>query len=116
MRVLGIGRRCRASLLNQLLRPDEPEQRDQHDAAQQHADPQLAELPQASLAGDDGGNLVVVASDAPLDVAAVVERMGERDLAWDALAGAGLAAWVGDAPVLTDDHAPVDQLLTPYAR
>ena len=27
-----------------------------------------------------------------------------------------LDAWVGDAPVLTDDYAPVDQLLTPYAR
>ena len=43
----------------------------------------------AALAGDDGGNLVVVASDAPLDVAAVVARMGERDLAWDALEGPG---------------------------
>ena len=70
----------------------------------------------AALAGEDGGNLVVVASDAPLDVAAVVTRMGERDLAWDALEGAGLDAWVGDAPVLTDDYAPVDQLLTPYSR
>lgn len=68
------------------------------------------------LAGEDGGNLVVVASDAPLDVAAVVERMGERDLGWGSLAGDGLADWVGTARVLTDDHAPVDQLLTPYAR
>jgi hypothetical protein len=25
-----------------------------------------------------------------------------------------LAAWTGDAAVLTDDYAPVDQLLTPY--
>ncbi len=30
------------------------------------------------------------------------------------LTGADLDAWVGDAEVLTDDHAPVDQLLTPY--
>ena len=70
----------------------------------------------SALAGDGGGNLVVVASDAPLDVAAVVARMRERDSGWDALEGAGLDAWVGDAPVLTDDYAPVDQLLTPYAR
>ena len=30
--------------------------------------------------------------------------------------GAELDAFVGDAAVLTDDFAPVDQLLTPYAR
>ena len=66
--------------------------------------------------GRGGGNLVVVASDAPLDVAAVVAQMGERDLGWDALEGDGLDAWIGDAPVLNDDFAPVDQLLTPYAR
>ncbi len=70
----------------------------------------------AALAGDDGGNLVVVASDREIDVAAVVARMGERDVGWEALDGAGLDAWIGDAPVLTDDYAPVDQLLTPYAR
>jgi hypothetical protein len=28
--------------------------------------------------------------------------------------GADLDRFVGDAPVLTDDFAPVDQLLTPY--
>ena len=70
----------------------------------------------SALAGEGGGNLVVLASDAPLDVAAVVARMRERDLAWDALEGDGLDAWIGDAPVLTDDFAPVDQLLTPYSR
>ncbi|MDZ5661528.1 fused MFS/spermidine synthase [Nocardioides sp. zg-1308] len=66
------------------------------------------------LAGDDGGNLVVVASHSPLEVEAVLGRIAERDLGWSALTGDDLAAWVGDAPVLTDDHAPVDQLLTPY--
>ena len=30
------------------------------------------------------------------------------------LTGPGLESWVGDAEVLTDDHAPVDQLLQPY--
>ena len=33
---------------------------------------------------------------------------------WEVLEGADLATWVGDAPILTDDYAPVDQLLTPY--
>ena len=68
------------------------------------------------LAGEGGGNLVLVASDTPVDVAAATERLRERDLAWGSLAVADLDAWVGDAPILTDDHAPVDQLLTPYGR
>ncbi len=68
------------------------------------------------LAGRDGGNLVVVASDAPVDVDAVVARMDERGLGWQAVAGDELEDWAGDAPVLTDDFAPVDQLLTPYGR
>jgi spermidine synthase len=66
------------------------------------------------LAGEGGGNLVVVASQSPIDLPLVRARMGERELSWDSLAGADLAAWVGDAPLLTDDFAPVDQLLTPY--
>ena len=41
--------------------------------------------------------------------------MGGRDLDWGVLEGDRLDAWIGDAMVLTDDHAPVDQLLTPYA-
>ena len=62
-----------------------------------------------------GGNLVAVASDAPLDVEALEAAMGGRDLDWGVLEGDRLDAWIGDAMVLTDDHAPVDQLLTPYA-
>ena len=34
---------------------------------------------------------------------------------WRVIEGAELEAWVGDVPVLTDDFAPVDQLLTPYS-
>ncbi|NHA69246.1 spermidine synthase [Phycicoccus sp. CMS6Z-2] len=63
-----------------------------------------------------GGNLVVLASDAPLEVAAWRDRLAARDVGWDVVDGAALTAWVGDSPVLTDDYAPVDQLLTPYAR
>ncbi len=61
-----------------------------------------------------GGNLVAVASDAPLDLAALEARLADRDLPWDAVQGPELDAWIADAQVLTDDHAPVDQLLTPY--
>lgn len=68
------------------------------------------------LAGDDGGNLVLVASGAPVDLDAVTASFAERDLDWRAMSGDELAAWAADAPVLTDDYAPVDQLLTPYGR
>lgn len=60
----------------------------------------------------DGGNLVVVASDRPLDLGAVTRSLAGRDLAWEARAGVDLDGWVGGAEVLTDDHAPVDQLLS----
>jgi spermidine synthase len=65
------------------------------------------------IAGNDGGNLVLVGSDAQLDVegirAAIAARGGDQMVATDGT----LAAFVGDARMLTDDFAPVDQLLTP---
>ena len=63
--------------------------------------------------GNEGGNLVVVASDEPIDVAALRTRLGTQVPGWEVIDGADLATWVGDAPILTDDYAPVDQLLTP---
>jgi spermidine synthase len=69
----------------------------------------------AVLAGEDGGNVVVLASQQPLPLDAVGTALGERDLDWRVASGAELAEFIGDAEVLTDDHAPVDQLLTPYA-
>ena len=68
----------------------------------------------ATLAFEDGGNLVVVAGDRAVDVSAWIERMAERGLEYDVIDGPQVEEWVGDADVLTDDHAPVDQLLTPY--
>ena len=61
-----------------------------------------------------GGNLVAIASDSPIDVAALRTDIAGRDLRWGVIEGTALDAWIGDAMVLTDDHAPVDQLLTPY--
>ncbi|MBY3554286.1 fused MFS/spermidine synthase [Modestobacter lapidis] len=67
------------------------------------------------LAGEDGGNVVAVASQQPLPVEGIAAAMADRGLAWQVAGGAELDAFVGDAAVLTDDFAPVDQLLTPYA-
>jgi spermidine synthase len=62
-----------------------------------------------TLDGDDGGNLVLVASDGELPLEALRARAQDRA---EALAAGN--AFAGDAQVLTDDDAPVDQLLTPY--
>ncbi len=61
-----------------------------------------------------GGNFVALASREPIDVSAWEARIRDRQLSWSVLTGDALNGWTGDAPVLTDDHAPVDQLLTPY--
>jgi spermidine synthase/MFS family permease len=60
-----------------------------------------------------GGNYIVVASDAPLpldDIEAANRARGRDD---ELHHGQDLERFVGNAQVLTDDHAPVDQLLTP---
>lgn len=62
----------------------------------------------------EGGNLVMAASQAPLDADAWAGHLREREVPWTVLSGAALEEWIGDAQVLTDDYAPVDQLLTPY--
>ena len=61
-----------------------------------------------------GGNLVVIASQAPLDVTGLAARLAVREPGWTVISGPELAAWAAGAPLLTDDYAPVDQLLTPY--
>ncbi len=71
--------------------------------------------PPAYLEGRDGGNFIVVASDRPLAVDAVLDRARQRGTDYAALEGAALERFVGDADVLTDDHAPVDQLITPFS-
>ena len=66
------------------------------------------------LAGEGGGNFVVVASARPIDDGALAARIGSLDDPDDVAILAGAAAvddWLGAAAVLTDDFAPVDQLL-----
>ncbi len=69
--------------------------------------------PAARIDRREGGNFVLVASDAPLDTAAIAtanQARGDDDVV---AAGEQVDRFIGSAPVLTDDYAPVDQLLTP---
>lgn len=62
-----------------------------------------------------GGNYVLVASDEPIDVEAILAHnaAGGDDETAVSTADGSLQDFVDGAIVLTDDHAPVDQLLTP---
>ncbi|MET0900081.1 MAG: fused MFS/spermidine synthase [Mycobacterium sp.] len=66
-------------------------------------------------AAPDGGNLVVVASNRPLDRRALQTALDARGTGWTIAQGDVLTSWIGDTQTLTDDYAPVDQLLEPYA-
>ncbi|MEU5913652.1 fused MFS/spermidine synthase [Micromonospora sp. NPDC047527] len=67
--------------------------------------------PPEALAEERGSNFLIVGSDAPLPLAAVRARLDQVDPTVSLLSGAELTNFVGDAIVLTDDYAPVDQLL-----
>ncbi|MEU9232405.1 fused MFS/spermidine synthase [Streptomyces subrutilus] len=62
-----------------------------------------------------GGNLVVLASDRPVDLRATQAALDARKTGWKIATADDLTAWVGNARPLTDDHAPVDQLLQPHS-
>jgi spermidine synthase len=67
----------------------------------------------ATVAGQGGGNHILVAAQRPLPLRAIGEALAQRG-AWLALDEPGTARYAGGADVLTDDHAPVDQLVTTY--
>jgi MFS family permease len=67
--------------------------------------------PPERLEGSGGGNFVLAAG--ALDVARISERLDARDANERVAAGAQRQRFAGDAPTLTDDYAPVDQLLEP---
>jgi len=70
--------------------------------------------PRERLQKAEGGNFVLFASDEPLDVEGLLARNAERGDDDAALSTPQeLERFVAGAPVLTDDYAPVDQLLTP---
>jgi len=73
----------------------------------------------AALGRDDaftttsgGGNYVLIASHAPIPDAAIQTSNRQRGRDDRLLVGADLARFVGDVRPLTDNFAPVDQLLT----
>lgn len=74
--------------------------------------PHLAVIaPQEYLDRIDGGNFVIVGSKAPIDAdaiqAAIIGRGGDEVV----LSGDAAVEWTDGARVLTDDFAPVDQLI-----
>jgi SAM-dependent methyltransferase len=67
-----------------------------------------------TLMGEGGGNVVLVAGAGPLDVPEVMTRVatwGDRRQTGIVADPAGVRTFIGDAPILRDDYAPVDQLL-----
>lgn len=64
------------------------------------------------LAGDTGGNFVLVASNREIDTAAIRTELTRRKSSAQVITGDAVTSFVGDAEVLTDDFAPVDQLIT----
>lgn len=69
----------------------------------------------AVLGGTEGGNLVLVGSDRPLPVAEIAEELQRRAPELSLVSGKNqIEEFWSDAPLLTDDFAPVDQLLSPY--
>ena len=71
--------------------------------------------PTGELAGEGGGNIVVLASEQPLDRVAIGAGLTDRATPMSMVSQEALEDFLGADPlVLTDDFAPVDQLLTPY--
>ena len=74
--------------------------------------------PKAALDGTVGSNFVVLASASPLPLAQLraqleaLDVLNQRQTATTVLDGQSLVDYIGGAMVLTDDFAPVDQLLT----
>ena len=68
----------------------------------------------ARTTGQRGANIVLAASNRPFDGQAVAARIQQLGTDWSVVTGERVAEWWGDAVSLTDDYAPVDQLLDPY--
>ena len=64
------------------------------------------------LTGRRGGNFVIAASDQPIDADTLTATMRSRGGQEAVLTGEAAAAWYAGATLLTDDFAPVDQLLS----
>jgi hypothetical protein len=70
--------------------------------------------PASRITGATGGNVVLIGSDAPIPAAGIRAAATRRGDGMELLVDpVGIDAFIGDAIALTDDFAPVDQLLTP---
>jgi spermidine synthase len=67
--------------------------------------------PPSYLSGRAGGNFVLVASVSPLDVPGVETAVRSRGSSESGIEGAELERFIGNAILLTDDYAPVDQIV-----
>ncbi len=68
--------------------------------------------PAAYVAGDRGGNFVMIGSPAPIPVDAISSGIVGFEGEPIVITGAALDAFIADARVLRDDFAPVDQLIS----
>ena len=64
------------------------------------------------LAGQSGDNLVMVGSESPLPIEAIRAELERRVPEYSLIEGTEYDDFAGDAQILTDDYAPVDQLVT----
>ncbi len=66
----------------------------------------------STLDGVDGGNHVLLASREPLPLQRITAGLQLRQPGWQVLDETATARFAGDAQVLRDDFAPVDQLIS----
>lgn len=64
------------------------------------------------IGGSSGDNLVMVGSESPLPVEAIRAELAVRAPEFTLIEGGEYEDFMGDARILTDDYAPVDQLVT----
>jgi spermidine synthase len=67
-----------------------------------------------TVAGEGGGNHILVASQRPLPLTGIQQSLATRG-PWLVADEAATARFAGTAQVLTDEHAPVDQLVTQFS-
>ncbi|HZD23800.1 MAG TPA: fused MFS/spermidine synthase [Acidimicrobiia bacterium] len=67
--------------------------------------------PNSYINGSGGGNYVLVASENPIDIPAIEARVRQRGGSEVGIDDEQLTSFAGDAFILTDDFAPVDQML-----
>lgn len=67
--------------------------------------------PPGYISGRDGGNFVLVASDTQIEIDSIEARIRARGGTETGIEGAALEDFIDGARVLTDDFAPVDQMV-----